>query len=150
MEMSVPLDNGFLRRECPNCEREFKWFADPDSNPEDKVAPELYYCPYCGEPSSPDSWWTKPQVEHAQAIAMNDALSQVGDAFKSLERKSRGRTLQWKVARGGDEVNPTVLIEPNDMLIVESPCHPQEPIKVSEDWTDSLHCLICGVEFSVG
>jgi hypothetical protein len=31
LEMSMPLDSdGFLRRECPTCEREFKWFSTPE------------------------------------------------------------------------------------------------------------------------
>jgi hypothetical protein len=31
LSMSLPLDgDGFLRRECPTCEREFKWLPSPD------------------------------------------------------------------------------------------------------------------------
>lgn len=30
--MSLPLDkDGFLRRECPNCERQFKWWPSSSS-----------------------------------------------------------------------------------------------------------------------
>ena len=30
MEVSFPLDSdGFIRRECPHCEREFKWHHGP-------------------------------------------------------------------------------------------------------------------------
>ena len=50
LEMSMPLDSdGFLRRECPTCEREFKWFHTPEG--EGTAAPIIdggYFCPYCG------------------------------------------------------------------------------------------------------
>jgi hypothetical protein len=74
LSMSLPLDGeGFLRRECPTCEREFKWLPSPD--PEDDVevaattegaeAPESYYCPYCAVSAPPDTWMTKAQVAAA-------------------------------------------------------------------------------------
>jgi len=44
---------------------------------------------------------------------------------------------------------PDPLVEPNDMVAVASPCHPWEPIKVTEDWQESIHCLVCGTEFRV-
>ncbi len=30
------------------------------------------------------------------------------------------------------------------MTMVASPCHGFEPVKVVDDWTDSLYCLVCG------
>jgi hypothetical protein len=31
VSMSLPLDeDGFLRRECPTCERQFRWWHTPD------------------------------------------------------------------------------------------------------------------------
>jgi hypothetical protein len=44
---------------------------------------------------------------------------------------------------------PEPLIEPNDMTIVEPPCHPNEPIKVPEESLTRLHCLICAEPFAV-
>jgi hypothetical protein len=34
--------------------------------------------------------------------------------------------------------------EPNDMRRVDFRCHPAEPAKVLESWTEPVHCLICG------
>ena len=46
-QMSVPLDSdGFLRRECPTCEREFKWFNSEEGRGE-PVPEGGYVCPYC-------------------------------------------------------------------------------------------------------
>ena len=42
---------------------------------------------------------------------------------------------------------PDLLHEPPDMVVVQSPCHSWEPIKVYEDWRGSLHCLLCGQQF---
>jgi hypothetical protein len=28
------------------------------------------------------------------------------------------------------------------MIIVLSPCHPWEPIKIMEDWGEPVHCLV--------
>ncbi len=54
LSMSLPLDgDGFLRRECPTCEREFKWLPSPQHGEgdaaaaSDEPAPERYFCPYC-------------------------------------------------------------------------------------------------------
>lgn len=148
MELSVPLDNGFLRRECPHCEREFKWFADPNQEPSNEEPPTHYYCPYCGEPAGVDEWWTKPQLEQIQAIALGDAARQINQELHKLERSTRGGLVQLKVDSGIEEPTPGVLDEPSDMIAIESPCHPEEPIKVMEEWAEPLHCLVCGEIFS--
>jgi hypothetical protein len=57
--MSLPLDkDGFLRRECPHCERQFKWWptAPSEDAPEEaRNTPEAYFCPYCHEPAPLDA-----------------------------------------------------------------------------------------------
>jgi hypothetical protein len=44
---------------------------------------------------------------------------------------------------------PDALHEPNDMAIVQPPCHSWEPIKIPEQRGGRLHCLICGSPFAV-
>ena len=35
LSIELPLDSGFLRRECPNCQLEFKWHHGPtETTPE--------------------------------------------------------------------------------------------------------------------
>jgi hypothetical protein len=36
------------------------------------------------------------------------------------------------------------LVETDDMQRVDFECHPNEPVKVLEDWGRDVHCLICG------
>lgn len=42
---------------------------------------------------------------------------------------------------------PVPLEERADMVIIEPPCHPYEPFKIAERWTDPVHCLLCGQQF---
>jgi hypothetical protein len=89
-----------------------------------------------------NSWWTPAQLEYAQAAA-------VGPLSRHLEKE-----LQSELGRGfkyTPEVHdvPDLLIDPDDMLIVEPPCHPFEPLKIAEDWIEPLHCLMCGARFRI-
>lgn len=149
--ITLPLDDdGFLRRECPTCEQEFKWHhGATDDEPADAVDPLLYYCPLCGHPSGPDSWWTQEQLDYIQAIALGVAMDELQDEFKKLERSSRG-LLKVEMSPPGVEDIPASLHEPEDMVIVTSPCHAWEPVKVTADWSASLHCLLCGEPFTLG
>ena len=87
--MSVPLDSdGFIRRECPTCERELKWRPTPEGE-EGAPTPEGgYFCPYCAVQARPDSWWTKAQLEAAEAKIHNEVVKPMLDFGKSLERAS--------------------------------------------------------------
>ncbi|WP_235737998.1 hypothetical protein [Nocardioides alcanivorans] len=148
--VSLPLDaDGFLRRECPNCEEEFKWFSHAEGDP-DAEQVDQYFCPRCGQGAGLDSWWTPAQLEYAHGAAapaiddfVNGALD---DLFKGLNSK------HLKVKRSGryssGTPTPESLHEPDDMVIVESPCHPNEPVKVSGDATDRVYCLVCGSPFA--
>jgi len=140
--MSIPLDEGFLRRACPSCQREFKWHYGPtDDRPASFVDPPVYFCPYCGNSAPPDQWWTEGQREHALQVTGSHA----GEIIRELLDDSPF------IVRSSDDgpEPPSPLIEPHDMVTVQSPCHPWEPIKVLEDWNDPLHCLLCGLPFAV-
>jgi hypothetical protein len=154
MEISVtlPLDSdGFLRRECPHCVRQFKWHDGPaNEEAEDQPAATTYYCPLCGQPAGPDSWWTQEQLDYAEGVAMPAAIQQLDDelgrAFKGMNSK------HFKIKKTGhldapDE--PMPLTEPDDMSIVTSPCHGYEPVKVPETESSPFYCLVCGAAFAV-
>lgn len=147
LSMSLPLDeDGFLRRECPTCEREFKWMASQDDT-EGTPAPDGgYFCPYCAIQAPPDAWHTKPQIAMAQAIAAREVL---GPEMKKLERslrnigKSSGGLIDASLEYDlPDEPEP--LIEDDDMRRIDFGCHPDEPVKVLDGWTRPVHCLLCG------
>lgn len=146
--MSVPLDgDGFLRRECPTCEREFKWHvsSDEDSEP---VPTGGYYCPYCRVQAPSDSWATQAQVELAKNAVMREIVG------PQLERF--GRDLKHSSQRSGGFLKIDVktemprkldpLVETDDMRRVDFECHPTEPVKVLETWDRGIFCLICSTE----
>lgn len=148
--LSLPLDaDGFLRRECPTCERQFKWLpGGTGEEPDDYVDPPVYHCPYCAQSAPVDHWWTPEQLEYAQSMAAGPAMDEIqrviGDAFKGLS----GGPFGIRVEVTADEPEPPEpLVEPDDMLGVQPPCHAWEPIKVDEGWNDPVHCLVCGNRF---
>lgn len=129
--MTIPLDSdGFLRRECPTCEREFKW-RPSDGEAEDAVesADDAgYFCPYCGVQAPGDAWLTQAQVALAQNIVAREVIGPMVSKLGVYEEP--------------DKLDPPT--ETDDMTLVVFPCHPSEPLKVLEDWRTPVYCLICG------
>lgn len=144
--MSVPLDSdGFLRRQCPTCERELKWLAQEEEGEEPLPEPEGgYYCPYCAIQATGDSWWTEAQLEMAQSILMQEVVGPELDKFKrSVEGMNAGGFLSFSVET--DTPKPAdPLTEIDDMRRVDFSCHPGAAVKVLDDWQREVHCPICG------
>jgi len=148
--IEFPLDSdGFLRRECPSCERQFKWHHD-SSEARGGDGVEQYFCPLCGRGAAPNEWWTPAQLDYARGVAgpamdqlVNDQLDKAFKGFRSNRnvKFKRTRAFTWGIP------TPQPLVESDDMLVVEPPCHPDEPIKIPEDWAAELHCLVCGSKF---
>lgn len=150
LSVSFPLDSdGFLRRACPNCSREFKWLSTEVEEP--SSPPEEYFCPYCGTRAAPQEWLTEEQLSYIKAHVYDQvvrpSLEDLGDSFRRLG-KSSGGLIQFnaRVEASEPQQAPPVF-EPNDMKQVSFTCHPMEPIKIAETWSGSVHCLYCG-EFS--
>ena len=146
LAMSLPLDRDrFLRRECPTCESEFKWFASPEG--EGERPPEGgYFCPYCGVQAPAAAWYTKAQIEQARAIAYRDIAAPEIDKLKQslaeISRASGGLISATLKSETPDQ--PQQLSEADDMRRVDFSCHPNEPLKVRENWDKPIRCLICG------
>lgn len=139
--MSIPLDSdGFMRRECPSCEQQFKWRPSQDE-PVDPV--DQYFCPLCSRPANLDAWWTAEQIEHAQAAIMPEAIRMVQDSLGDAFHRSKNIT--FKASNDlGDMPVPDALHEPDDMVIIEPPCHPAEPVKIPKEHEGPFYCLVCG------
>ncbi len=132
-------DDGFLRRACPHCEREFKWLHGDRGEP---MPSGGYHCPYC-DGRSDDGWWTKPQLATIEGQAGEYMEGQLHDMLKPL-KSSSSEFLKISVSHTPRSPVPVDPDEPNDMQRVDFPCHPTEPVKVLETWDDSPYCLICG------
>lgn len=150
--MRVPLDNdGFLRRECPNCERQFKQkHSEPNTELSTNNDTGSYFCPYCYQPAPENSWWTKEQIEYAQQLAFKEVLEPELQNFQrqiqSLNRQGDFVRIDSTLA---DIPGPTTLSETNDMFLVTFPCHPEEPLKIDEAWDQDVACLACGIQYPV-
>ncbi|WP_457187063.1 hypothetical protein [Nocardioides sp. P5_E3] len=150
--ISIPLDaDGFLRRECPTCEEQFKWYSHSEGDT-DAEQVDQYFCPRCGAPAGVDSWWTPAQLDFAHADAapaiddlVNEALDDMFKGLKSSKTVKIERTGRYS----SETPTPEPLHEPNDMIIIEPPCHPNEPVKVPGTTIDRVYCLICGSPFAV-
>lgn len=150
LSVSLPLDSdGFLRRECPTCERKFKWLPSEETEGESEVAPVSaggYYCPYCAIQAPPDEWWTQAQLELVNSLVSKEIvepeLQKLERSFRDISRRSGGFIGASVETDLPPETDP--LVEVDDMRRVDFPCHPSEPLKVLEDWTREVHCLICG------
>lgn len=139
-----------MRRECPNCEQQFKWHHGP-ANEEAEAHSDAttYYCPFCGQPSDPDTWWTQEQLEYMQGFAAPQVSRLIQDELANAFRGS-GNSLKFTASDDGDSLDvPMSLTEPDDMQVVASPCHDYEPIKVPDGSTGPFHCLLCGEKFAV-
>jgi len=156
MFMSVPLDpEGFLRRECPTCERQFKWFVSQEAEAEAEAAAAAatvddggYFCPYCGVQAPTNAWWTKEQLQFAANKVEREVVGPELDKYlrglKDIERSSGGLI---EVTPGPVEVPEEAepLIETaDDMRRIDFKCHPDEPVKVVPEWLRDVYCLICG------
>jgi hypothetical protein len=146
--MSVPLDSdGFLRRECPTCEREFKWRPTPDGEVTTPAPADGLFCPYCAVQAAPGSWFTRAQIEQAKMIVYDEVVT---PELKELKRSvdamnSSGGLIDIRAELSIEEPDrPAELEEIDDMRRVDFACHPTEPIKVLDDWDSDVHCMVCG------
>lgn len=171
MNISVPLDDdGFFRRECPFCQREFKILlekkdltqitqmgidsfmveSEEEIDLEDSsfLEPD-FNCPYCGQWASSDSWWTQEQLAFIGIIAKNIAAKIVNDNLIKPLKKEFGSSTSRIISFEGQEMKQQELwISPeiNDMSIFDLPCC-QRKIKVIDDWTSGINCYFCGFPY---
>lgn len=145
-EISIELyadPSNFLRRECPACLRQFKWHVGQTAgHPADYVEPGQYHCPYCGAPADKDQWFTQEQIEYIRQYQMGPA----SEIIQAELKRSLGRGVKFEP---NHHSAPAPLVDLDDMMIVEPPCHDFEPIKVDEQWLDPLKCLVCGSAFQL-
>jgi len=151
--VSLPLDtDGFLRRECPTCEREFKWLSSEEADAEAEEFREGgYYCPYCAIQAPVDAWWTPAQLELVNGVVSKEIvepeLRKFERSLRNVSRNSGGLISASMKMDLPPEADP--LVETDDMRRVDFACHSSEPLKVQDDWVRPVHCLICGTTASV-
>jgi hypothetical protein len=156
--LSIPLPrdtDGFLRRACPNCERQFKWWpvANAEEQPSELHQASIvyaYFCPYCFQSAPLDHWYTPEQLEYCkqQAIAqiLGPQLRQIKQDLDMLNQSSKILKIDVTLR---STTTPEPLKDINDMVWVEFPCHLEEPIKIESAWLQDIACILCGIQYPV-
>ncbi len=169
--VSFPLDNDeFFRRECPLCHREFKvlleegeltnlaqkcvdsFMIEQNEDKEDIKQYEYqtggFICPYCGQQSPAESYWTQEQIAYIGIIIENIVAKLTNEnLIRPLQRtfrKSNSGMISIEF-RGKEMEQKEEWISPevNDMEIFDLPCC-QRKIKIEENRVDMIYCFFCG------
>lgn len=75
-----PDEEGYIGRECPDCEKYFKVvFGTGVAGQTD------CYCPYCGFTSSHQKFFTQAQIDYANSVAINHIQEEVTKELKKSE-----------------------------------------------------------------
>lgn len=77
-------DEGYLGRECPECEKYFK--IKPGTG-----IPDFSdcYCPYCQHMGPQDHFWTKQQIEYARSVVLKKVSGDLLKMMKKMEAKPK-------------------------------------------------------------
>lgn len=166
MNISMPLDGeGFFRRSCPFCQKEFKVLLnqdelgeltqtavsgfmletdEEDSEETPEEASQELFCPYCGQQAPKEQWWTNEQLAYIQVYISNIASKLINENL--IDPLSRSLSGSQSISFKGEKMEyqePWISPETDDMEIKELPCC-QRKIKIEENWSGTIHCFFCG------
>ncbi len=178
IEMSLPFpldEDGFLRRECPLCCREFKILLgreelqtfeqksigsfmletqeeEQETGEGDAEAAVEFTCPYCGQRSAGGKWWTQEQVAYIGVVVQNNLARIVNEQFVRPMKKSLGRHRSGPVSfrfegKELEQQEPWISPEANDMEVFDLPCCGRQ-IKVEDGWDSTVYCYFCGFPYA--
>ena len=166
IKISIPLDeNSFLRRECPNCKSEFKiqisedeltqqtqslvdnYLSEKEDLSEDDILEDEreFFCPYCGQSSSSDSWWTQAQLDYAMQFVQNLTNKIINEnLIKELKKMSSSSSFVKFTGNELKYTEPWIAPEENDMEIFKLPCCNEMIKLIPENLESSYSCFYCG------
>lgn len=178
IETSLPFpldDDGFFRRECPLCRKEFKVYLkeeelttlaqagidsfmiqqDEETSDTDEAseAEIEFVCPYCGQRASQDSWWTQEQLAYIGVVVSNIVAKLINEKLIRPPKREFGRSRSSGLvsirfeAEEMQQQEPWISPEPNDMEAIDLPCC-ERKLKVEEGWAGTVHCFFCGFPHS--
>lgn len=79
-----PDKDGYIGRECPECEKYFKIKLGTGMPDTDNC-----HCPYCNCVDKQDEFWTKQQIEYAESVVFNKVSTDLLGTLKKIEIKPR-------------------------------------------------------------
>lgn len=78
----APDENGYIGRECPDCEKYFKVKSGTGI-----LDATDCHCPYCNRIAPNDHFFTRQQIDYAQSVALNYVSKEFLGMMKGIERK---------------------------------------------------------------
>lgn len=172
-EISLPLDSdGFLRRECPLCNKQFKVeFTEEERKTlvqkeienyllqndmlqrteDSEVSDEIeYWCPYCGQIAKSNMWWTPEQLEYVQIFPYNYMAEVINKQLKEWKRqfsKAGKGLISIKIdTKEMQYKEPWISPENDDLTVVSLPCCNLK-IKIEDDRSGQYYCYKCGFPY---
>ena len=165
-QLSFPTDKeGFLRRECPFCQKEFKvkfnqeeisdisnqsieqFLVEESSEQNDEYednTESFYFCPYCGQYSSFNNWWTKEQVKYIHIVCKNIMAQLINEHLvKPLQKTSRSSSFLKIEAKPISQQQEWIGTEADDLKEVTLKCCERQ-IKLIDNWDKKVFCHFCG------
>ncbi|MFA5818749.1 MAG: hypothetical protein WC854_05670 [Bacteroidales bacterium] len=136
IKIDIPVltdDNGFVGRECPECEQYFKVKFGTG------LVTDECICPYCGHKNNQDHFYTKDQIKYIESYVKKYAFEQIlkpglrkiDQSFKNLEHQTRNSMLQIKVKTNVDNIKYTI------------DCYQESELETN------ITCNSCNLEFSI-
>lgn len=160
VEVALPEDgSGFVRRQCPRCQRIFKTRSSrfdaralqrrlaslfPFENAHESLEPvPTWSCLYCGHRAEADEWLTGEHVAYlerlARAWANHVRYQQLAHISRTLGHNPRPTF----VALAPRELPHLMPPEPEDLRPLPLLCCGEE-VKALWDWDGPLYCPRCG------
>jgi Zn ribbon nucleic-acid-binding protein len=136
IKIDIPVltdNNGFVGRECPECEKYFKVKFGTG------LETEICICPYCQHENNHDHFYTQEQLKYIESYVKKYAFEQIlkpelkklDKSFKDLERSTKHSLLQFKVKSNISNISYQI-------------DYYQE-----QELETSLTCDSCGLDFSI-
>ena len=172
IRMNLPFhldDDGFFRRECPFCRKEFKVLLEKeeltdlaqegidsfmieakgettDLNESERSETE-FICPYCGQQAPSDSWWTKEQLAYMRIVVKNIMAKIVNENFirplkRNFQKPSSSMVSIRFEGKEMEQQEPWISHEVDDMEIFDLPCCKRK-IKIEDNWIGVVYCFFC-------
>lgn len=143
--MSIPADeDGYVEQQCPLCHQKFRatvTIVEEESSTK-------RWCPYCGLQS--ESFFTDDFIEYAQQRALDEFLMSLHKEMKSLERKTRGKTIEIKAGKAPKAEAPSRIIgKADDLMEIVCPrCSTEEKVQGIAA-ISGCYCTKCGEMISI-
>jgi len=137
--------DGCFRRRCRVCRKHFATSLDERARPNARL-----WCPYCGAERAWDCWVTPAQQNYLENVAAENAFAMVGpdvdDALIELARSSAG-VIEYRPI-GTRPPRAPFFESTSGLLVVSTPCHPDDKLKVEASWLKPVRCHLCGTAVS--